>query len=444
MDMIARSMTYPEDAAQSRDLYARARKSLPGGNTRTTVYMKPFPIYAARGEGCRVWDVDGVARIDCINNFTALIHGHAHPTLVQAAQAQLALGTAFGLPTESEIALAELIRDRVGSVAQVRFCNSGTEAVMMAIKAARAHTGRPKIAKVEGAYHGSYDHAEVSLDPSPLNWGSNHPRTVPYARGTPQSVLADVVVLPFNDPVGASALVREAGGDLAAVLIDPMPNRAGLVPASQDYVDALQEAARAVGALVIFDEVICFRLGFRGAQALWRAEPDLTAFGKIIGGGFPVGAVGGNASIMAVFDPSIGKPPLPHGGTFSANPMSMSAGLAAMHLLDEAAFERLDEIGEYVREGLRKSLSDAGLPGSVTGAGSLLKIHLVDHEVTDYRSAYPTAEEAHLLETLHRGLLNHGVLAAGNGLLALSTPMRQADMDAVIKAFADSLTHIAG
>jgi glutamate-1-semialdehyde 2,1-aminomutase len=223
-----------------------------------------------------------------------------------------------------------------------------------------------------------------------------------------------------------------------------MPNRAGLVPASQDYVDALQEAARAVGALVIFDEVICFRLGFRGAQALWRAEPDLTAFGKIIGGGFPVGAVGGNASIMAVFDPSIGKPALPHGGTFSANPMSMSAGLAAMHLLDEAAFERLDEIGENAREGLRKNLSDAGLPGSVTGAGSLLKIHLVDREVTDYRSAYPTAEEAHLLETLHRGLLNHGVLAAGNGLLALSTPMRQADMDAVIKAFADSLTHIAG
>ena len=147
--------TYPQDAARSRHLHARARQCRRGGSTRTTVYMKPFPIYAARGEGCRVWDVGGVCRIDCINNFNALIHGHAHRVIVQAAQAQLALGTAFGLPTESEIVLAELLCDRVRSVEQIRFCNSGTEAVMMAIKAARAYTGRPKIAKVEGADHGS-------------------------------------------------------------------------------------------------------------------------------------------------------------------------------------------------------------------------------------------------------------------------------------------------
>ena len=162
---------YPDPKSRSQHLYTRALASLPGGNTRTTVYMKPYPIYAARGEGCRVFDVDGNGYIDCINNFTSLIHGHAHPALMAAATKQLALGSAFGMPTESEIDLAELLVARLPSVEQVRFTNSGTEAVMMALKAARAFTGRPKIAKCEGAYHGSYDYAEVSLDPTPEAWG---------------------------------------------------------------------------------------------------------------------------------------------------------------------------------------------------------------------------------------------------------------------------------
>jgi glutamate-1-semialdehyde 2,1-aminomutase len=157
---------YPDPNSSSQKMYDRALASLPGGNTRTTVFMKPYPIYAARGEGCRVWDLDGNVYIDCINNFTSQIHGHAHPALIRAATAQLALGSAFGLPTASEVDLAELLVSRLPSVEQVRFANSGTEAVMMALKAARAHTGRPKIAKCEGAYHGSYDYAEVSLDPT--------------------------------------------------------------------------------------------------------------------------------------------------------------------------------------------------------------------------------------------------------------------------------------
>jgi glutamate-1-semialdehyde 2,1-aminomutase len=433
---------YPEGADRSRALYQRACESLPGGNTRTTVFMKPFPIYASRGEGCRVYDADGVARIDCINNFTSLIHGHAHPAVVAAVQAQLPLGMAFGFPTEKEIDLAELLCARVRSVEQVRFCNSGTEAVMMAIKAARAHTGRPRIAKIEGAYHGSYDYAEVSLDPSPENWGSNYPRSVAYAHGTPQSALDEVLILPFNDPLAASALIRESGGDLACVLIDPMPNRAGLVPATQEYVDAIQEAAKAVGALVIFDEVISFRLNFHGAQHLWRAEPDLTAFGKIIGGGLPVGAVGGKASVMAVFDPSAGKPALPHGGTFSANPMTMAAGRASMLLLDQAAYERLDAMGEKVREGFRRAFADAGHPGRVTGAGSLLRFHVVDREITDYRGAYLNAQEAGLMAALHRGMINHGLLAAGNGLCALSTAMQDADLEAILNGFSAALSHL--
>src|SRR5947209_6411273 len=410
-------------------MYDRALASLPGGNTRTTVFMKPYPIYAARGEGCRVWDVDGNEYIDCINNFTSLIHGHAHPALVEAAKRQLALGTAFGLPTESEIDLAELLASRLPSVDQLRFCNSGTEAVMMALKAARAFTGRPKIVKCEGAYHGSYDYAEVSLDPTPEAWGRNAPVSVAYARGTPDNVLADVITIPFNDAEAAVSLIREHGRDLACVLVDPMPNRAGLAPADQAYLQALRNVTREIGALLIFDEVITFRLGYAGAQGLWGIDPDLTTLGKIMGGGFPVGAVAGGEDFMAVFDPRHGKPALPHGGTFSANPVTMRAGLAAMELLDEAAFRRLDLMGERVRTGINEAFERSGLPGGTVGLGSLLKIHFADRPIRDYRSAYPTEREVRRQSIFNLGLLNRGVLAAGYGLMALSTPMTDEDIE---------------
>jgi glutamate-1-semialdehyde 2,1-aminomutase len=434
---------YPDSKSHSQKLYDRALSSLPGGNTRTTVFMKPYPIYAARGEGCRVWDVDGSEFIDCINNFTSLIHGHAHPILVEAATRQLALGSAFGLPTESEIELAELLASRLPGVDQVRFTNSGTEAVMMALKAARAFTGRPKIAKCEGAYHGSYDYAEVSLDPTPEAWGRNAPVSVAYARGTPDNVLADVVTIPFNDVDAAVSLIREHGPELACVLVDPMPNRAGLAPADKSYLEALRSVTREVGALLIFDEVITFRLGFRGAQGLWDIDPDLTTLGKIIGGGFPVGAVAGHKEFMAVFDPRSGKPALPHGGTFSANPVTMRAGLAAMELLDEAAFARLDAIGEAVRSGIDEAFRRTGVPGRTVGLGSLLKIHFADREIRDYRSAYMTEQEARRQAVFNRGLLNRGVLAAGYGLMALSMPMSDADVDAIIAAASAALAEVA-
>jgi glutamate-1-semialdehyde 2,1-aminomutase len=436
-------MMYPDPTSRSHRLYDRALSSLPGGNTRTTVYMKPYPIYAARGEGCRVWDVDGNSYIDCINNFTSLIHGHAHPQLIAAATRQLAIGSAFGLPTESEVDLAELIAQRLPSVEQIRFTNSGTEAVMMALKAARAFTGRPKIAKCEGAYHGSYDYAEVSLDPTPEQWGGNAPVSVAYAKGTPDNVLADVVTIPFNDPEAAVSLIREHGAELACVLVDPMPNRAGLAPADTAYLEALRRITREVGALLIFDEVITFRLGYRGAQGLWGIDPDLTTLGKIIGGGFPVGAVAGRREFMAVFDPRSGKPALPHGGTFSANPVTMRAGIAAMELLDDAAFARLDAIGEAVRSGIDEAFRKNGVPGGTVGLGSLLKIHFADRPVRDYRSAYLSGQETKRQTAFHRAMLNRGVLAAGYGLMALSTPMTDADVEAIIAAASGALAEVA-
>jgi len=277
----------------------------------------------------------------------------------------------------------------------------------------------------------------------PEAWGRNAPVSVAYARGTPDNVLADVVTIPFNDTEAAVCLIREHGPELACVLVDPMPNRAGLAPADKAYLEALRQITREVGALLIFDEVITFRLGYRGAQGLWNIDPDLTTLGKIIGGGFPVGAVAGHKEFMAVFDPRLGKPALPHGGTFSANPVTMRAGIAAMELLDEAAFARLDAIGEAVRTGIDRAFRKSGVPGRTVGLGSLLKIHFADRPIRDYRSAYMTEQEAQRQAIFNRGLLNRGVLAAGYGLMALSTPMTDADVDTIITAASEALAEVA-
>src|SRR5499427_2174036 len=360
---------YADPDSHSARLHRQATTVMPGGNSRTTVYMSPYPPYAAEGQGAWVVDVDGDRRLDLVNNYTALIHGHAHPAVTAAATARLGRGSSFALPTPEEVELASLLVDRLPGVQQVRFTNSGSEAVMMAIKAARGFTGRPKIAKFEGAYHGSYDWAEVSLSSTPANWGSlAEPASTAYSKGTPPAVLEDVVVLPFNHPEHAVARIEREASHLAAVLVDPVPNRVGLVPARTEFLQALREVTRAHGIVLIFDEVISFRVGYHGAQGAFGVTPDMTTLGKIIGGGFPVGAVAGRADFMAVFDPTRGgPPPAPHGGTFNANPVTMAAGLAAMRLLTQDAFTRLDDLGAKLRASLDDCFKQAGVPGRVTG-----------------------------------------------------------------------------
>ncbi len=420
---------YPDQNSRSARLYKKARHVMPGGNTRTTLFHDPYPVYVANGSGTRIVDVDGIEYLDFYNNATVLIHGHAHPAVVDAVTKQIQKGTSFSAPTEIEIQLAELLSSRVPSMEHIRFTNSGTEAVMMAIKAARAYTGRPKIAKIEGAYHGAYDYAQISLDSSPDNWGEDIPASVPTSRGTPQGVLADVIVIPLNDVEKAERILTAYSSQLAGVLIDPVCHRAGLVPASHEYLSMLRNFTRQHGAVLIFDEVICFRLGYGGAQGNFGITPDLTTLGKVIGGGFPVGVVGGNADVMSVFDPSRGKPALPHEGTFNANPVTMAAGLAAMELMTPAEYDRLDLLGERVRSDLNEAFALSGQPGQVTGVGSLFKIHMKKTEITDYRSAYPSQNQIHRFDYLYLYLLNHGVLIAGQRLGALSTVMTDQDLD---------------
>lgn len=427
-------------SANSAHLYERALKVLPGGNTRTTVFFKPHPLYAQKGDGCRVTDVDGTVRIDAINNFTSLIHGYNHPDINAAITGQLASGMCFGLPTEAEISLAELLCDRVESVEQVRFMNSGTEAVMTAIKSARAYTGRPMIAKCEGSYHGTYDFAEISEGASPDRWGDrDRPHAVASSLGTPQGVLSDVLVLPFNDIEVSEKLLLEHAERLACILIDPMPNRVGLIQASPDYLAMLRRVADKTGSLLIFDEIIAFRLGYSGAQGAISVKPDLTTFGKIIGGGFPVGALGGNADIMAVFDPRPGKPSVPHGGTFTANPMTMVAGQVAMQLLTRESFVQLQSLGDQLQGGIEATFKAQGIEGQVTGSGSLRRIHFGTARLRDYRSSYADAAKQRRMSALHQAMLRNGVLMAPTGLTALSTAMTPDDITQIVDAFAKSL-----
>lgn len=416
--------------------FERAQRVIPGGSMRQATYFPPHPPYAASGTGCRVTDLEGRTVIDCANNFFSLIHGHAFPPVLAALTDAMSRGTAFGLPTPLETELAEIIRARAPRLEQIRFCNSGTEAVMFAVKAARALTGRDKIAKFEGAYHGAYDHMEVSLDSDPSNWGDT-PNAVPYVRGTPKAVLADTVILPFNDAERCAAIIAAHGEDLACVVLDALASRLGMVRAEPDFLVSLQASCRKHGVLLVLDEVITFRLSHGGVQDAFGIEPDLTALAKVIGGGLPVGAVAGKAAPMAVFDHTKGKPAVAQGGTFAANPLTMAAGIAALRALDRAAIDRLNRLGDRLRARVNEALR--GSPAQVTGWGSLFRLHLTARPIRDYRSCWLPPERKPLLAAVHGAMLARGVLLTPNCSGALSTPMAETEIDFIAAQLADAV-----
>jgi glutamate-1-semialdehyde 2,1-aminomutase len=429
----------------SQALYEQACQVLPGGVSRNTIFRTPHPFYAEKGFGCRVTDVEGVERIDFTNNMAALIHGHAHPAIVSAVGEQLQRGSAFTMATEAEVRCAQHLCSRSPAFDKIRFMNSGTEAVMAGLKAARAFTGRAKIAKVEGAYHGAYDYAEVSQTASPANWGTpEQPSSVPVAAGTPQGALDDVVVIPFNDPETAVTLLNRHAGEIAAVLLDPMPHRVGLIPADRNFVHALRQWCDVNDAVFILDEVITFRSTYGGAQAWFDAQPDLTALGKVIGGGFPAGALAGRDEIMQVFDPQQAEVRLPHSGTFSANPITMTAGRVAMELFDPPAVERLNALGDYARRAIHETIAEVGVGACVTGAGSLLRIHLKPEIPTNYRSTYMGVDEAARVKFLVDHFYDHGIMVINTCTAALSTAMTEAEIDTLVEVLRTGLVQLRG
>ena len=320
----------------------------------------------------------------------SLLHGHANSEIVEAVTAQLKRGSAFTMATEIEVAYAEHLCSRNDSFEQLRFVNSGTEAIMACLKASRAFTGKPKIAKVEGAYHGQYDYAEVSQTPNPDTWGDiDQPNSVPVAHGTPESALNDVIILPFNDIERAIAILNEHAESLACVLLDLMPHRVGLRPAEPFFVEAIREWTDKHNVLLVLDEVITFRTEVGGLQEQYNITPDLTALGKAIGGGFPVGAIAGRSDVMDVMNPLAENVLFPHSGTFSANPITLTAGLASMKLFDAGAIERLNALAKYAIRGIEEAIGETGAKACVTGAGSLFRIHMKETPANELSRGVP-------------------------------------------------------
>lgn len=364
------------------ELIARAREVLPGGITRSTIFVAPHPPYAVSGEGAWIVDDGGRRVLDANGNYTSLIHGHARPEIIRAATEALQNGSAFGLPTRSEVALAELLRERTGKQ-QWRFCNSGTEAVMMLLRAARAVTKRRKIIRFRDSYHG----------------------TGPDVVGNRSA--ADVIVVDQGDIEAVARALRVHRDNVAGVLIDLMPNRAGLRRADATHVDELRSLTREHETLLLVDEVITFRLGVGGLLEQYEVDADLVSLGKAIGGGFAVGAIGGDRELLRPFDPR--KSSLPDavswGGTFSANPVTMVAGKVALDLFDATSVSSLNAAGDA----LRTSLVSAGIPA--TGWGSLVRLHTSNNHEAWW------------------ALYERKVLAGTNCLLALSTAMSEEDVE---------------
>ncbi len=432
--------SYPKSDA----LYQKAVELIPGGVSRNTVFHKPHPHYVAEAKGCYVKDVDGVQRIDFANNMASLIHGHAHPAIVEAVIEQLQKGTAYTLATEAEVKLAEELHKRAPGFEKIRFVNSGTEAVMAMIKASRAFTGKPKIAKAEGAYHGTYDFAEVSQTSNPFNWGDiSSPNSVPLAEGTPQEVLDNVIIFPYNDIERALAILDNHADEIACIIIDPVPHRVGLLEGTHEFVEALYDWSRRNSSLLVFDEVVTFRVNYGGAQEKYRVKPDLTALGKIIGGGFPVGALAGRSDIMEVLDPRQAKLRFPHSGTFSANPITMTAGRVAMELFDQQAVDDLNNLTKIAIIQIENAIRLADVPISITGAGSMFRLHFRQVPPQTYREAYQRpAVYAVINELLDYLFYKEKLIMINTCACMFSTALTQKEVDRLSQALLNGFRYI--
>ncbi len=428
---------YVQRTSQSKLHDQNAQNVLPGGDSRAATYYSPYPTYIAKGNGCFVEDEDGMTYLDFSGNYTSLIHGHAHAPTIKAAQEQMAKGTVMGSPTVIMYEHARMLCDRVPGLETVRYCNSGTEATLFAMRAARAFTGKDFIIKIEGGYHGTHDYAEVSFTPDLQN--STWPAARLESRGVPASILNDITAIPFNDLHAFELALEQNAGRVAAIIIEPMLGAAGQIPALPGYLQGIREIADRHQVLVIFDEVATFRLSLGGIQAIENVTPDLTTFGKIIGGGFPVGAFGGRKDIMSIFDP-MNPNGISHSGTYNANDVTLAAGMATLACYDQSAIDHVNRLGDQLRDGFIQAFKEMGIRGQASGLGSLVDIHWTDQPLITARDASAAFKAAGQLPMLlHLEMLNRGIFAPRRGQYCISTPMTGQHVDGTVLQFAETL-----
>ena len=419
---------------KSKALWEDAKNYLPGGDSRNSIFWAPYPIFVDHASGCHVVDSDGVDRLDFIGTMTTLVLGHSPKPVVDAVQEQMSKGMVYNAPSAHQVRLAKLLCERIPSFDLVRFTNSGTEATLNTIRAARAVTGKSKIAKVEGGYHGSHDQVSVSVRVDPAKAGErSRPDSVAATEGLGDGTLDQVVVMPFNETAVARKILEEHKDELAAVIIEPMLGSVGMLPATTEYLSMLREFTRDNGIILIFDEVISYRASWGGAQEYYGITPDMTSLGKIIGGGFSIGAFGGSKEIMDLYDPTApGGPRVAHAGTFNANPVTMLAGAATLEQLTPEVYRKLAEMTEYLRAGILAVGAELETPVQVTGLGSLFGIHFTSENLVGYRDI--ATEDPAFRHQVFLGLLNEGIMMAANLVGAVSTEIGEAEIDAFTAA----------
>ena len=425
---------YLRSTPKSKALWEDAKNYMPGGDSRNSIFWAPYPIFVDHATGCHVVDSDGVDRLDFIGTMTTLVLGHSPKPVVDAVQEQMTQGVVYNAPNAHQIRLAKLLCERIPSFDLVRFTNSGTEATLNTIRAARAVTGKSKIAKVEGGYHGSHDQVSVSVRVNPAKAGErSRPDAMAATEGLGEGTLDQVVVMPFNETAVAREILESHKDELAGVIIEPMLGSVGMLPATPEFLTMLREFTKANGIILIFDEVISYRAASGGAQEYYGITPDMTSLGKIIGGGFSIGAFGGSKAIMDLYDPTVaGGPRVAHAGTFNANPVTMLAGAATLEELTPEVYRKLAEMTEYLRAGVLQVGADLETPVQVTGLGSLFGLHFAGQELIGYRDI--AAEDSAFRHQVFLGLLNEGILMAANLVGAVSTEIDEKEIDAFTAA----------
>lgn len=441
--MTPASEELPWDFPESRALYERARRVIPGGSTRGSIFYRPHPLYGAEGQGCRIRFAGGHEALDFLNNFTSLVLGHRHPAVDAAIRKQLEAGVALGAPTTGEVELAETLVARMPGADQMVFSTTGSEAVMLGIRLARAVTGREHVAKFEGGYHGAYDHAKVSGMVGPEAWGEEfEPASVPDTGGIPGRVPSEVHVMGFNSLESVERVLDRYGERLAVLVMEPMLGVGGLIPPEPGFLEGVRRLTQEHGVVLLFDEVITQRLAVGGAAQRYGVEPDLTVVSKVMGSGLPISALCGRAELMGHLDGSAGGPPLVyHSGTYNANPLSVAAALATLSTLDAALIQRIDALGAVARHELTELLRRRGVTAAVTGVGSLFNVHFTTERPVSYREV--RGGDAAKLADFHRRMVAGGVLLATRGLGCVSAPMSEAEIDRLVDTVDRAITDMA-
>lgn len=427
---------YTSKRKKSKEMYKRATLYLPGGDTRTATYFEPFPHFIEKGQGAYLYDIDGNKLLDFQNNYTSLIHGHGHVPTKEAVRAQMEKGQAYAAPFALQIDLAEVLVERFPSIDLIRFTNSGTEANMHAIRIARAFTGKAKIVKTEGGYHGTTDIFEASVDPNLKEAGNiNDIKVIPESRGVSENALKDVIVVPFNDIERTEAVISQNHEEIACIIIEPIMASAGQIPPRKDYLEFLRKVTSYYNILLIFDEVVTGRLSMGGAQEYFGVIPDLTSLGKIIGGGMPMGAFGGRRDIMNLYDPREKK--MYHSGTFNGNGVSMAAGLASLKHYGIKEIEYVNHLGELLKSSFEDVFNELGLDIQISGLGSVYNIIFSNKAINNYRDVANSYENLNRL--LFMSLLTRGVFNAPRGMFCTSTAMLESDVKLAANILRDSL-----